>query len=276
MNKEISFIISSVGKSKQLDNLIKFLIKNFEYEIVLVDNSINRKLIKYNKTEKVKYVYEEKIGLSNARNKGINSAEGNVLVFLDDDIIPDECWINAVKSYANLQDDILVGGKTNVLSSEKFLPQKYKYISGKKDFGDNKKILKRNYLGGCCFIINKNTISKLGKFNTLYGHKGKKMGANEDVLLQVRIRKNKGKIIYDPKLLVVHIWEGNLEKALNRVKIQGENDRILDEETSLLKMYLKQIKYRIFIKLNRKETNIHSQNYFDLVRYKAYVRYNRI
>ena len=126
MNKEISFIISSVGKSKQLDNLIKFLIKNFEYEIVLVDNSINRKLIKYNKTEKVKYVYEEKIGLSNARNKGINSAEGNVLVFLDDDIIPDECWINAVKSYANLQDDILVGGKTNVLSSEKFLPQKYK------------------------------------------------------------------------------------------------------------------------------------------------------
>ena len=81
MNKEISFIISSVGKSKQLDNLIKFLIKNFEYEIVLVDNSINRKLIKYNKTEKVKYVYEEKIGLSNARNKGINSAEGNVLVF---------------------------------------------------------------------------------------------------------------------------------------------------------------------------------------------------
>ena len=102
------------------------------------------------------------------------------------------------------------------------------------------------------------------------------MGANEDVLLQVRIRKNKGKIIYDPKLLVVHIWEGNLEKALNRVKIQGENDRILDEETSLLKMYLKQIKYRIFIKLNRKETNIHSQNYFDLVRYKAYVRYNRI
>ena len=276
MDRDLSFIISSIGHSKQLDNLINFLIKNFEYEIVLVDNSVNQKLIHYQNNERIKYVYEEKQGLSNARNRGIDIAQGSVLVFMDDDIIPKNCWINAVKNYKNLSENILVGGKTNVLSQENFLPKKYKYISGEKDFGNNKKVLKKDYLGGCCLIINKTTILELGKFNALYGHKGKNMGANEDVLLQIKIRKNNGKIIYDPNLLIDHVWKENWEKAINRVKIQGENDRILDEEISPLNVYLKKIKYYIFIKLHKKEKKVNSQNYYDLVRYSAYVKYNRI
>ena len=39
------------------------------------------------------YVYEPKPGLSNARNTGLKHAEGDVILFTDDDVLVEETWI---------------------------------------------------------------------------------------------------------------------------------------------------------------------------------------
>ena len=82
----LSFIISSIGQSNRLDDLINQIDSMFyNKEIILVDNSRNKVLFKqYYKSPKCKYVYESNPGLSFARNKGAKEAKNEILIFLDD------------------------------------------------------------------------------------------------------------------------------------------------------------------------------------------------
>jgi glycosyltransferase involved in cell wall biosynthesis len=66
------------------------------YEIVVVDNApkgnATAELIKHfyiNKSIPVRYVREEHPGMARARNRGIDAAKGNVLAYIDDDVLVD-------------------------------------------------------------------------------------------------------------------------------------------------------------------------------------------
>ncbi|MEG0282983.1 MAG: glycosyltransferase, partial [Clostridia bacterium] len=272
MNK-VSFIISSIGKSEKMDELVDYLIANFKTEeIIIIDNSIDKNLeSKFKKRKKINYYYEQTSGLSNARNRGAKEAKNPILIFLDDDIIPTDFFKLAVNRYKK-NDGILgiVGGRIIVKNISKSLPKKYHYMTGEKCFGDKIKILsKRQNLGGCCLLIEKKLFNQIGGFNCEYGHKNNIIGANEDVLLQQKIRKNKFKVIYDPQFEVIHFWNVDYEGIKERLIVQGKNDYMLDKNNNKLEFIMKNIKYRLCIML---KVNIKNQtNIYDIERYKAYV-----
>ena len=200
---KVSYIISSIGKSRKLNELLNSLIKHLNgNEIILIDNSENKALQQYKKNKAIHYYHEEKTGLSNARNRGAKEASNELLVFLDDDIIPKSSFFKALNSYANNKSlKAIVGGKIIPKEIPKFLPIKYQYIAGMKNFGDDKKILpKYKYLGGCLLVMTKETFNKVNGFNNNFGHDGSKLSANEDVLIQDIARKDGINMIYDPKL----------------------------------------------------------------------------
>jgi glucosyl-dolichyl phosphate glucuronosyltransferase len=273
---KVSYIISSIGKSRKLNELLNSLIKHLnENEIILIDNSENKALQQYKKNKAIHYYHEEKTGLSNARNRGAKEASNELLVFLDDDIIPKSSFFGALNSYANNKSlKAIVGGKIIPKEIPKFLPIKYQYIAGMKDFGDDKKILsKYKYLGGCLLVMTKETFNKVNGFNNNFGHDGSKLGANEDVLIQDIARKNDINMIYDPKLYVIHYWTGNYEVAIKRIKIQGKSDYLLDKKYHKIRLFLKLIKYKLFIVLKKKSSDL--TDIYDIVRYKSYVNYKR-
>ena len=65
----------------------------------------------------VRIVREEKLGLSNARNRALDEARGEYVVFMDDDETPDTGWLRAYEtSIAEHRPDAL-GGRIEVESA---------------------------------------------------------------------------------------------------------------------------------------------------------------
>ena len=86
------------------------------FEVVLVDQTAsidsNLKYFK-NRIFKYKYIKITEPGLPNARNVGAENAKGDILVFIDDDSIPDS---DLIQSYMNLfndyeNDKFCIGGR---------------------------------------------------------------------------------------------------------------------------------------------------------------------
>lgn len=68
------------------------------HEILVVDNApqtpSTRELVERNSG--IRYVCEQKLGLSRARNAGIRNTNGDIVAFTDDDVIVDPRWISAL------------------------------------------------------------------------------------------------------------------------------------------------------------------------------------
>ena len=62
----------------------------------------------------VKVVREDKLGLSNARNRAIREATGEYIVFMDDDETPDPHWLNTYERAILEERPDALGGRIEV------------------------------------------------------------------------------------------------------------------------------------------------------------------
>ena len=67
-----------------------------------------------------KVLFCESPGSYAARNKGLESAKGELIIFTDADCVPSDCWIKVLlDSYQNMGDDTLFAGQILVRSKKK-------------------------------------------------------------------------------------------------------------------------------------------------------------
>jgi GT2 family glycosyltransferase len=88
------------------------------YEVVLVDNNSvdeTRAVIERyiaSSVTPVRYVFEPRQGLSNARNAGIAAARSEIVAFTDDDVLVAEDWVQVIKRAFDEHPDIeCLGGR---------------------------------------------------------------------------------------------------------------------------------------------------------------------
>jgi glycosyltransferase involved in cell wall biosynthesis len=70
----------------------------------------------------VRVVREEKLGLSNARNRAISEARGEYIIFIDDDETADSDWLCAFERLIEAQKPDAFGGRIKVLFEQDFRP----------------------------------------------------------------------------------------------------------------------------------------------------------
>ena len=114
----VSIIIPTYNGVHRVQKLLKTLEKqtyeSFEILVIIdgsTDNSYN--ILRKFKTplKNLKIIYQENKGRSGARNRGIGESQGDLLLFLDDDMIPIPQFIEQHASFHKAeQDSILVGG----------------------------------------------------------------------------------------------------------------------------------------------------------------------
>ena len=120
---KISVVVCTYNRSEYLRRMLMSLREalipeHLSCEIILVDNhsTDNTKYV----FEEIarphrsnwKYVFEEKEGISHARNRGVREAKGEIIAFTDDDVIVDKYWIqNICKAFEENSDVVCVGGK---------------------------------------------------------------------------------------------------------------------------------------------------------------------
>jgi GT2 family glycosyltransferase len=187
---------------------------NLSCEFILVDNnSDGDKRFVFEEVEKhceskIRYIFEEKRGISNARNRGIKEAKGEIIAFTDDDVIVDKYWIqNIEKAFKEHGDASCVGGKLLPMweiSKPKWLkPNLYDYIA-LLDNGDSVAYMDLPRIWGANFAVKSEMFKKYGFFDSNLGRIPCKLYGYEETDFMLRLLNAGEKILYYPSSIIYH------------------------------------------------------------------------
>jgi glycosyltransferase involved in cell wall biosynthesis len=189
--------------------------QNIEYEILVVDNNSDdgtpQVIQKYSQVlaPRLRSVFEPQQGLSHARNRALREARGQIVSFLDDDVIVDPGWLSAVAAAFEEHAATVVGGRSYLIfRSERpaWLPEHYEFYLSRLDYGDQTIVGTDHDLYGLNFSVRKDMAVQVGGFNLAFGRCGLisfRSGEESDLLR--RIRACGGVVVYEPRAIVGHI-----------------------------------------------------------------------
>ena len=186
---------------KNLDSLNKQTVSDFE--IMIIDNNEKINIFPLIKNYPINYIKLKKnYGLSLARNIGIKFAKGYIVIFLDDDAIPADDFIEQhIKAY-QINDIIGLRGKAIPINNKNI----YNHFSYHYNYGNKPIPCYINLEGNSSF--KKEELSDIGGFNP----KLEGAGGYEGLELSYRILgkyRDKNKLIYYPDAIIYHEYSSN-------------------------------------------------------------------
>jgi GT2 family glycosyltransferase len=202
-----SVIVSSFNRQDIINRtigLLSYLCAGEKAELIVVDQSgyhLNNAEIVSSRCE-FKTIRLFTPNLPAARNAGAQAAKGDILLFIDDDAIPQEGWIRA--HLAPFADPLVgcVGGKVldGNAKGDSAVPVAYNSKNGEyiADFGCNFAQETISFPGGNCAIRKK--VWEQIRFDPAY----KANAYFEEVDFAFRARQKGWKIFYEPKAGVFH------------------------------------------------------------------------
>lgn len=203
-----SVVVATRNRAALLTSLLGHLCEQVrdtaDTEIVIVDNqsedetkrTVERFIQSCSGQPQIRYFYEGRLGLSAARNAGATVARGQYVVFLDDDVEPEPCWLSAYRRLVERGPNVRVAGgpieprpEPNVdLPS---IGRRYLWVYGHLDYGPSTGPLKSGQkLNGGNVLFDRSTLLKLGGFREIYGHRGDTLGGGEEQELLAQIRRH--------------------------------------------------------------------------------------
>jgi glycosyltransferase involved in cell wall biosynthesis len=186
------------------------------WEVLVVDNNSNDQtratvegfVARY--PGKFRYLFEPQAGKSYALNAGIREARGDVLAFIDDDIIVDKDWLHTL--IANLDGNTWTGAGGRILPANEFSRPAWLPLEGPNNMGG---ILALFDLGqvsreldeppfGTNMAYRKEMFAKYGGFRTDLGPQPGSELRNEDTEFGRRLLKAGERLRYEPSAVVYH------------------------------------------------------------------------
>ncbi|MBP9758827.1 glycosyltransferase family 2 protein [Candidatus Dojkabacteria bacterium] len=188
---------------------------NLHFEVILVSHK-NIDLVdsvrkKFAMTFPVSCVQTFTENLPIKRNMGIQSAKSNIVLFLDDDAIPNPNWVDTAITAFSSFNSIVIGG--SFISYENAYLSRYLaiyYSWGRRDKPKNVQTVIGANMGikksECISIMGENTAI----FNKIYSLAG------DDSDFSLTINEAGGKIYFVPKMKVVHHYRTSIKNFLIR------------------------------------------------------------
>ena len=230
---DVSVVISTYNRCGLLDGALQALLSQMppeiNYEILVVDNNSTdrtRALVESLATgsEKLKYLFEPKQGLSYGRNAGIAAAKAPIIAFTDDDVRVASDWIWQIKGGfgANPEIDFL-GGKViprwpaepaSWLTKENWSPLALLDYGDHPFYVDSEKPL---CLIGANFAFRRRAFEKVGMFKTDFQRVKDGIGSLEDHEILLRLWRVNSRGLYLPELIATaEIEPDRMQKAYHR------------------------------------------------------------
>jgi len=212
----ISIVVCTYNRAKLLAGVLKTLCEQrfdaSDYEVIVVDNnSIDDTLMTVesfcSQYANIQYYFEPHQGLSQARNRGWQEANGEYVAYIDDDCLASERWLEVAKDIIETHSPHVFGGPYFAYSNSP-KPRWFKDSYGSHVQGTAARWLTRNeYLDGGNFFVRRELLERFGGFDANFGMSGRKIGYGEETALQRKIRTTRKEelIYYDPRLYVHHL-----------------------------------------------------------------------
>ena len=221
MNPIISVVICTHNRAEYLRKSLRSVVQQSfpkdKYEILVIDNAstdTTKEIIELEseKSNKIKYIYEPILGLSQARNTGWLYSNGDYVAYLDDDAIPDKYWLvniyEFIKDYPNAN---VVGGAVQPIWPYKppsWLNKEIsKYLSVIQYEGDKHGFIldfPNQYIGGGNTTYSRSILKEMNGFKPHLGRKGNILLSGEETELNYRIQKDNYPIWFCPKAIIYH------------------------------------------------------------------------
>jgi glycosyltransferase involved in cell wall biosynthesis len=237
----LSIIIATYNRDTTLQTTLESLTKigNIEttFEIIVADNNSNdntKAVIKsfFDKLP-IKYIFEPRQGKNYAINSAIELSQGEILVFIDDDVTVDNKWLETVFNTTKDNKTVnIFGGKiktywpSNTPSWVHYSSTNFPFLFCDHDLGDTIREYTSSPLPwGANFWIRKSLLDKYAtKFNEQFGPSGKKRIAGSETEFLRRMYEKGEKMLYIPDAVVQHrvlYDEFSLIKLLRRFAASG-------------------------------------------------------
>ena len=268
MSEIISAIICTHNRAeflyKAISSLVNQSIPKSLYEILVVDNcstdSTAKVVHSFSSGQKVKYLYEPRLGLSHARNTGWHNAKGKYVAYLDDDAIADEVWLEkAIETFEKTEPmPGCIGGKITGIwesSRPKWLSDQLVTALTVLNWS-NETIqihdLNQKWLAGANIAFPLEVLKQLDGFIPYLDRVGNNLLSGGDVFLQKQIVNEGYNCFYIPEMAVQHLVPKNRltqKWFISRYFWQGVSDaiaQIIEKEASWSERF--QLALRLMIK----------------------------
>ncbi|MEO2205059.1 glycosyltransferase [Paenibacillus pabuli] len=218
-----------------VDSILKGDSDYTAYEILVIDNrstdNTKELFASLGFPEHVRYIFEPQLGLSYARNRAIEEAKGEFVMFLDDDALAAPTWVDEVIKIFDMDPDIgCVGGKIVPIwegGKPEWIPDDIVSLYTVMDFSDSIVEMKAPHIPfGANVSFRKSIFKEIQPFRVDLGRVGNNLMSSEESELIGRVRLVH-KIYYSPYAVVEHkIAKSRLNKRwlLRRVYWQGISD----------------------------------------------------
>lgn len=241
---DISVIICTYNQAEMLQGALNswLTVQKAESntELIIVDNNSThhtRKVVESFQSicpSRLRYVRETRVGLSFARNRGVQEASGSIVAFVDDDIYFDRGWLKAIVKAFNDNPGVDGAGGKSIPKFESDRPdwitEDLYQIYGSTGSGDEGRLLVfPEHPFGLNMAFRKVVFSQIGEFNTDLGRIGNSLLSNEEKDIFYRMSLAGLKVFYSPKAVLYHrIPLDRMDKRwiLNRIYWQAVSDVI--------------------------------------------------
>lgn len=219
-----------------LANLVSLAAPDFSWELLVIDNAstdgTDTVASEFVGRLPLRYIREERLGQSFARNRAIREATGDIIVWTDDDVLVQPEWLKRlVHALFESSADFVFGPSRPHWAADQptwFSPLHYGRFAI-LDYGDRPFVVTdpRYTFYGLNFAATKAALRTLGGFDETCGFKGNGGAAGEDTDLCRLALEHGMKVLYVPDAVVEHVIPTQRTmKAFyrHRVRVAGDRD----------------------------------------------------
>jgi glycosyltransferase involved in cell wall biosynthesis len=183
------------------------------YEIVVVDNNSSdgtSDAVTEIGDPRLRVIREPRQGLSYARNAGLEAARAPIVAFTDDDVEVAPAWVETIVAALNANPQVDgVGGRVLpawVRQRPSWLTREHWAPLALQDHGDSRRIFNRSTptgLVGANVALRRSVFDRIGLFSPDVQRVKDGVGSTEDHDLLSRLYAAGGRMLYEPKMLVI-------------------------------------------------------------------------
>lgn len=221
---DVSVIVCTRNRSEAMRRLLEQLEHlvvpaGVRWELIVVDNASTddtaARLASVRTSLPMRVVREGVPGLSRARNSGIAAARGDLLLFTDDDCLPDAHWLATIsEEFASAPSLGVLGGRVELFD----LRDRPTTTRTSRERGKISAAFNLDAIIGCNLAFRRSALAVIGPFDVGLGG-GTGAGAGEDVDVVYRSLRAGLRVEYSPDALVYHNHGRRTDaqvRALNR------------------------------------------------------------